>query len=88
MRSRQAKALTSISRLDCGQVEVGEQRADQAEIEAGRDEDVGCGGVRFDWTTAGRKRGGFERADHRGADGDDAAVFCDSAIDGGGGRPG
>ena len=32
-----------------GQMEVGEQGADEAEVEAGRDEDVGDAGVGLEW---------------------------------------
>ena len=40
-----AKALTSISSVDCGQVEVGEQAGDDAEAVAGAEKDAGRAGV-------------------------------------------
>ena len=52
-------------------MEVGEERADDAEVEAGRDEDVGCRGVRFDRAVSGGPSSSFEGADDCGADGDD-----------------
>jgi hypothetical protein len=66
-------------------MEVGEQGADDAKLEAGKDEDVSCCGVRFDGAFSSGQRGGFEGADNCCADGDDAAVLRDSAIDGFGG---
>ena len=65
-----------------GQVEVSEQGADQAEVEAGRDEDFRLAGVGLQRAALGLKRAVLESADNGGADGDDAAVFGSGAIDG------
>jgi len=56
-------------------MKVGEERADDAEVEAGRDEDIGGAGMRLDWVVPGGERGGFEGADNGSADCDDAAVL-------------
>lgn len=58
-----------------GQMEVGEQGGDEAEVEAGRDEDLRFAGVGFERAAGGLKRAVFESADDGGADGDDAATF-------------
>ena len=72
-----------------GQMEVGEQGVDEAEVEAGRDEDLRFTGVGPKWSLArvasGLERAMFESADDRGADGDDAASSGGGAIDGIGG---
>src|ERR1035438_4111568 len=68
-----------------GQVEVGEQPADQAELKARRDEDLSLAGVRLERGAEGLKGTVFESADYRGARGNNAAAFCCGAIDGFGG---
>ena len=68
-----------------GQVEVGEQGVDEAELEAGGDEDFRFAGMGLERTAGGLKRAVFQRADDRSADGDDAAAFGGSAVDGVGG---
>src|SRR5579863_9676335 len=66
-------------------MEVGKERRDDAELEAGRDEDVGRAGVGLDGTGRRRERGGLEGADDGGADGDDALPVLCGGVDGGSG---
>src|SRR3974390_3408102 len=64
-----------------GQVEVGEQGADDAEVESGIDEDVGRAGLGGD-AAVGRLTGGvFEGADSGCADSDDAAAGVAGELD-------
>ncbi len=66
-------------------MEVGEQRRHKTELKAGRDEDFGRAGVGGELGGAGSlgfRRGRFEGANHRGADGHDAPAFANGAIDG------
>ena len=65
-----------------GQMEVGEQAADEAEVEAWRDEDLCLAGVRFKWTADCLLCTVFQRANDGGADGDDAACTARSVVDG------
>jgi hypothetical protein len=64
-----------------GQVEVGEQRADQAKLEAGRDEDLRSPECGSSSPPAGSlKCAVLKRAHHGGADGDDAAAFATARL--------
>ena len=68
-----------------GQVEVGEQGVDEAELETGGDEDFRFAGVRLERMTGGLERAVFEGTDDGGTDSDDAAAFGFGAVNGFGG---
>ena len=71
-----------------GQVEVGEEAADDAEFVAGGDEDAGLAGVGFEWLAGCDLSAVFEGAGGGGSGGDDAAAFGEGGVDGGGGGGG
>ena len=70
------------------QMEVGEQGGDETELEAGGDENLRFARMGFERIAGGLKRAMLQRADNRGADGDDAAALADGAVDGFGARCG
>ena len=63
-------------------MEVGEQRAHQAELEAGGDEDLRLAGVRLKRAAGGCERAVLQRAHHRGSDGHNAAALACGAVNG------
>ncbi len=77
-----------MSRLRLWQVEVGEQGVDEAELEAGGDEDLRFAGVLLQRAALCLLCTVFQSADDCGADGDDAPSFGGGAIDGVGGCDG
>src|SRR6266702_3550252 len=62
-------------------MKVGQQRLDQLELKAGRDEDAGDAGVRCEGAASDLLSAVLKGANDRGADGDDAAALADCAID-------
>ncbi len=62
------------------EMEVGDESADEAEFEAGRDKDVGGARVGLNRSITGRVCGGFEGADYGGADGDYASLLCSCGV--------
>lgn len=67
-------------------VEVGEHCSDEAELETGRDEDFCFAGVGNEFPALGLQSTMLEGADYGGADGYDAALLMNGAIDSGGCR--
>src|SRR5689334_1071064 len=70
-----------------GQMEVGHQSVDDAEVEAGIDEEIRRSGAGDDGAVVGA-RDRFERARRGRADRDDATALAPGAFDRGGGRRG
>jgi hypothetical protein len=71
-----------------GQVEVGEQAADDAEVVAGGDEDAGLAGVGFEGLARCDLSAVLKRAGSGGSGGYDAATFGECGVDGLGGGGG